>query len=221
MTRIYADAVQLAGADERVKIFDNDTFGFRRITVERPLRRRWTVTAETVETVREAKPVVALSVGDDAARKTHDAVLGALSDLVGTTEETEAAFTKLLLNACTARGQVGLTPALKKAVLAAAAVADPDAPVVTDKKGQLLPDPDLRDNENVPLTEDVDAYVEREVLPHVPDAWVDHTKIKVGYEIPFTRFFYKYVPPRPLAEIDAELEKVEAEIQQVLAGLKR
>jgi type I restriction enzyme M protein len=59
------------------------------------------------------------------------------------------------------------------------------------------------------------------VLPHVPDAWIDHTKSKVSYEIPFTRFFYKYVPPRPLAEIDAELEAVEAEIQGVLAGLKR
>ncbi|WP_233498928.1 class I SAM-dependent DNA methyltransferase [Blastococcus sp. TF02A-26] len=220
VTRLYAEAVH--GTDEeRVKVFDNDTFGFRRITVERPLRRRWTVTEETVEAVRSAKPMVALSVGDDAARKTHEAVLGALGDLVGVSAETEAACTKRLLNACTARGQIGLTPAIKKAVLAAAAVADPDAPEVTDKKGQPLPDPDLRDNENVPLTEDVDEYVEREVLPHVADAWVDHTKTKIGYEIPFTRFFYKYVPPRPLAEIDAELEAVEADIQQVLAGLKR
>ncbi|MGY1784681.1 type I restriction-modification system subunit M [Geodermatophilus sp. SYSU D00698] len=220
VTQLYTEAMHGAD-DERGKVFDNDTFGFRRITVERPLRRRWTVTEETVEAVRAAKPVVALSVGDDAARKTHEAVLGALADLVGVSEETEAAFTKRLLNACTARGQIGLTPALKKAVLAAAAVADPDAPVVTDKKGSPLPDPDLRDSENVPLTEDVDEYVEREVLAHVPDAWVDHTKTKIGYEIPFTRFFYKYVPPRPLAEIDAELKAVEAEIQQVLAGLKR
>jgi type I restriction enzyme M protein len=221
VTRLYAGALELADVDERVKVFDDDTFGFRRITVERPLRRRWTVTAETVEAVRAAKPVVALSLGDDDARKTHDALLGALGDLVGASEQDEKAFTKLLLNACTARKQIGLPPAVKKAVLAAAAVADPDAPVVTDKKGDPLPDPDLRDNENVPLTEDVDAYVEREVLPHVPDAWVDHTKTKIGYEIPFTRFFYKYVPPRPLAEIDAELEAVEAEIQRVLAGLKR
>jgi type I restriction enzyme M protein len=58
-------------------------------------------------------------------------------------------------------------------------------------------------------------------MPHVPDAWVDHAKTKIGYEIPFTRYFYKYVPPRPLDDIDAELEQVEAEIQQVLAGLKR
>ncbi|GAB3351520.1 type I restriction-modification system subunit M [Modestobacter lapidis] len=221
ITRLYADAPSLADTDERVKVFDNDTFGFRRITVERPLRRRWTVTAETIEAVRAAKPVVALSVGDDDARRTHDALLGALADLVGTTEDTEAAFTKLLLNACTARRQIGLSAPLKKAVLAAAAVADPDAPVVTDRKGEPLPDPDLRDNENVPLVDDVDEYVEREVLPHVPDAWVDYTKTKIGYEVPFTRFFYKYVPPRPLAEIDAELEAVATDIQQLLAGLKR
>ncbi|WP_116450212.1 type I restriction-modification system subunit M [Blastococcus litoris] len=221
VTRLYHDAPELAYTDERVKVFDNDTFGFRRITVERPLRRRYVVTEETIEQVSAAKPVVALTAGDDDARRTRDALLATLRDLVGVTEEDEKAFTKQLLNACTARKQVGLTPALKKAVLAAAAVADPEAPVVTDKKGDPLPDPDLRDNENVPLVEDVDAYVEREVLPHVPDAWVDHTKTKIGYEIPFTRFFYKYVPPRPLAEIDAELEAVEAEIQRVLAGLKR
>jgi type I restriction enzyme M protein len=220
VTRLYAEAMQDAD-DERVKVFDNDTFGFRRITVERPLRRRWEVTEETVEAIRTAKSVVALSLGDDAARKTHDAVLGALADLMGVSEETEVAFTKRLLNACTAHGQIGLAPALKKAVLAAAAVADPDAPVATDKKGSPLPDPDLRDNENVPLTEDVEAYVQREILPHVPDAWVDHSRTRIGYEIPFTRFFFRYVAPRVLEEIDTDLEKVEAEIQQILMGLKR
>ncbi|WP_139306781.1 class I SAM-dependent DNA methyltransferase [Modestobacter sp. DSM 44400] len=159
VTRLSADAPLLA--DDRVKVFDNDTFGFRRITVERPLRRRWTVTAEIVEAVASAKPVVALSVGDDDARRTHEALLGALTDLVGTAEETEAAFTERLLNACTARKQIGLAPGLKKAVLAAAAVTDPDAPVVANKKGEALPDPDLRDNGKVPLVEDVDAYVDR------------------------------------------------------------
>jgi type I restriction enzyme M protein len=221
VTRLYHDAPQLDGVDERVKVFDDGAFGFRRITVERPLRRRWTVTEETIETVGAAKPVVTLSVGDDAARKTHDALLGALGDLVGVSVEDEKAFTKELLNACTARGQVGLSTPVKKAVLAAAAVADPDAPVVVDKKGHPLPDPDLRDNENVPLVEDVDAYVEREVLPHVPDAWVDHTKTKIGYEVHFTRLFYKHMPPRPLSEIDDELQAVEAEIQELLTAVQR
>ena len=72
-------------------------------------------------------------------------------------------------------------------------------------QGHPLPDPDLRDNENVPLSEDIDDYMKREVLPHVPDAWVDDTKTKIGYEIPFTRHFYRYTPPRPLAEIDADI----------------
>ncbi|WP_448611832.1 type I restriction-modification system subunit M [Geodermatophilus sp. URMC 60] len=221
VTHLYTDALQLAGVDDRVKVLNNDAFGFRRITVERPLRRRWLVTEGTIAAVRACKSVVALSIGHDDARRMHDALIGALTDLVGTSEETESAFTKLLLNACTARKQVGLPPAIKKAVLAAAAVAAPDAPIVIDRKGQPLPDPDLRDNENVPLAKDVDEHVEREVLPHVPDAWVDHTKTKIGYEIPFTRLFYKYVPLRPLVAIDAELEAVEAEIQHVLAGLKR
>lgn len=220
VARLYADSAQ-GTTDERVKVFDNDTFGFRRITVERPLRRRFRVTAETVEHVALAKPVVALLSADDCARKCHEAVLGALRDLDGVVEDDEKTFTKRLLNACTARGQVGLTPALKKAVIAAAAIADPEAPIVLDKFGSPLPDPDLRDNENVPLTDDVDSYVEREVSPHVPDAWVDHSKIKIGYEIPFTRSFYRYVPPRPLAVIDAELNAIEVEIQQVIAGLKK
>ncbi|MFB6557157.1 SAM-dependent DNA methyltransferase, partial [Streptomyces sp. NPDC056405] len=83
-------------------------------------------------------------------------------------------------------------------------------------KGQPEPDGELRDYENVPLGEDVEEYLKREVLPHVPDAWIDHTKTKIGYEIPFTRHFYVYVPPRPLAEIDAELKALEAEIQGLL-----
>ena len=93
---------------------------------------------------------------------------------------------------------------------------DPDGEVQL-VKDQPEPDPDLRDYENVPLHEDVEAYLSREVHPHVPDAWIDHTKTKIGYEIPVTRHFYVYKPPRPLAEIDAELKALEAEIQTLLA----
>jgi type I restriction enzyme M protein len=77
-------------------------------------------------------------------------------------------------------------------------------------------DADLRDFENVPLKDDIDAYFEREVRPHVPDAWMDRSKDKVGYEINFNRHFYVYTPPRPLEEIDAELKAVEAEIMRLL-----
>lgn len=86
-------------------------------------------------------------------------------------------------------------------------------------KGKPQPDSDLRDTENVPLNEDVEAYFKREVLPHAPDAWIDHEKTKTGYEIPFNRHFYVFKPPRPLHEIDEELKAVSARIMTMLEGL--
>jgi len=91
---------------------------------------------------------------------------------------------------------------------------------VRNRKGPVA-DPDLRDNENVPLTDSIDEHLKREVLPHVPDAWVDHTKTKIGYEIPFTRHFYTYTPPRLVTEIDADIVRVEAEIQAVLGQVQQ
>lgn len=88
-------------------------------------------------------------------------------------------------------------------------------------KGQPVPDADLRDTENVPLHEDVNAYFAREVLPHAADAWIDHDKTKVGYEIPFNRHFYVFTPPRPLAEIDAELKIVTDRIVAMIGELSK
>ena len=125
---------------------------------------------------------------------------------------------------------------VRTAIINALAVRDPEAAPALDAKGNTLPDPELRDNENVPLPAvpvtfeadptarlrtveyrtAIDDYVTAEVHPYVPDAWVDHDKTKVGYEIPVTRHFYRYVPPRPLAEIDAEIKALEAEIQDLL-----
>lgn len=95
---------------------------------------------------------------------------------------------------------------------------DESGKVVTDAKGRTKPDTKLRDTENVPFTYEggIDAYLKTEVLPHGPDAWIDEKKTKVGYEIPFTRHFYQYVPPRPLAEIDADLEAQVAKILNLL-----
>jgi type I restriction enzyme M protein len=89
------------------------------------------------------------------------------------------------------------------------------------QKGKSQPDPDLRDTENVPLSEDVEEYFKREVLPHAPDAWIDEEKTKVGYEIPFNRHFYVFKPPRPLAEIDAELKTVTDKILEMIGGLSK
>ncbi|MHA6780677.1 type I restriction-modification system subunit M [Pseudonocardia saturnea] len=212
ITRLYHHA--LDEPDGRVKIFNNDDFGYQRITVEQPLRRRWTITEAAIEQVRIARQF-------QVAEIDHAVVLDAMRALLEITEDTEAAFTKRLLTETATRGQSVLPAPVKKVVVEAAAVADPTAEVITGRKGVRLPDPDLRDNENVPLTEDIDSYMQREILPHAPDAWVDPTKTKTGFEIPFTRLFYTYVPARPIAEIDADIDRVEIEIQQLLKKVAR
>jgi len=93
---------------------------------------------------------------------------------------------------------------------------DETAEICRDARGNPEPDSELRDFENVPLGEDIETYLAREVLPHVPDAWVDTAKTKIGYEINFNRYFYKYVPPRPLAEIEADIKAIEADILRML-----
>lgn len=86
-------------------------------------------------------------------------------------------------------------------------------------KGKPLADASLRDTENVPLSENIETYFAREVLPHAPDAWIDHDKTKTGYEIPFNRHFYVFKPPRPLSEIDAELKTTTDNILRLIKGL--
>ncbi|MEU5987619.1 class I SAM-dependent DNA methyltransferase [Spirillospora sp. NPDC047418] len=222
LTEIYRDALTLA-ADEnhphhsKVKVFPRHAFGYQRITVERPLRQRFELTEDTLAALAETKQVTKYPAGD--------ALLAALKPLIGTTTDHKAEFAMQL---AAAYSSAGLKPPanVEKAVWGAVAVSDPEGELQVDRKNNPLPDSDLRDNENVPLTTmhapdsqlraEIDEYMEREVLPHVPDAWVDHSKTKIGFEIPFTRHFYVYKPPRPLDEIDAELKALESEIQTLL-----
>ena len=101
-------------------------------------------------------------------------------------------------------------------MLAALGERDETAEICRDRDGNPEPDPDLRDTETVPLKESIEDYFKREVLPHVPDAWIDHTKTKVGYEIPLNRHFYRYEPPRPLEVIEADIKTLEGEILALL-----
>lgn len=87
------------------------------------------------------------------------------------------------------------------------------------KKGKPVADTSLRDTENVPLTEDIDEYFNREVLPYAEDAWIDKKKTKIGYEIPMTRYFYEYQAPEPTEEIAARLHELELDIQNSLSNL--
>jgi type I restriction enzyme M protein len=121
---------------------------------------------------------------------------------------------------------VRIAGAVKKAILAALGEKDPTAEPCLDTDGNPEPDPDLRDYENVPMKEDIRVYFEREVQPHAPDAWIsevprdcdkkDRGVGKVGYEVSFNRYFYEYVPPRSLAEIDLDIRALETEILVLL-----
>ena len=183
------------------KIFATTDFGYRRITVERPLRLRFSVTPEKLVAYENAK-------GADQA-EAFAGVQGEFDNL--------PAFLK-------AAGIKKLGKGALKAALACFGERDANAQPVLDDKGNPQADADLREFENVPLKESIDDYFAREVLPHVPDAWVDIGKTDakdgqvgiVGYEINFNRYFYVYQPPRPLVEIDADLKAVEAEIAALL-----
>jgi len=219
-----AEIAGLYGAFEenaRVKILSNESFGFQRITVERPLRLRYEVTEATLPTVETSAGWSKLTEPERLA------LVDRLTGLKGLTSTDRVE---------TARRLGFLPKAIDKAVWDALAVRDPGGPIIADRKGHPEPDPDLRDNENVPLPgpveryeEDptdrlasapyraaVNAYVAAEVLPFVSDAWVDHDTTKVGYEIALTRQFYRYIWPRPLEEIDAEIQALEEEIQGLL-----
>ncbi|MFF1293209.1 MULTISPECIES: N-6 DNA methylase [unclassified Streptomyces] len=213
ITRLYAEALQVAKdpghpLHGKIKVFANEDFGYQRITVERPLKLRFEVTEETLVALAEAKPVARLERSEE--------FVAAVRTLLGSTWTTKSDAFIALKDAVVAAGLTWPSGApFAKAVRETIGVRDPEGEV-QKVKGEPEPDADLRDYENVPLGEDVEEYLKREVLPHVPDAWIDHTKTKIGYEIPFTRHFYVYTPPRPLAEIDAELKSLEAEIQALL-----
>jgi len=219
IARIYHDMLNgNTGWEDVSKIFDTTDFGYREIRVERPLKLAFAITPEGLEALGEAKPFQKLDEVDQRA------ILAALEGLpAGKRWMYREEFDKALTAAMKASG-VKLGAPVKKAILSALSERDEDAKVCTDKKGNPEPDTDLRDHELVPLNEDWQDYVKREVLPFVPDAWVDESHAdakdgdvgRVGYEINFNRYFYKYVPPRPLDEIDAELKALEAEIAGLL-----
>ena len=200
---------------EHSKIFRNEDFLYRTITVERPLTLSWRATPERIDAVFEAKPVQKLGETDAAA-------LRAALDRLGPDREWKSRpeFQKALKDAVKAEKLTLPAPLLKTVTLALGEQDDTAEPCL-DPKGSPEADASLRDTENVPWDEDIDAYVAREVLPYAPDAWVDHSKTKEGAEIPFTRHFYTYVPPRPLEEIDRDLERVMAELRDMLTEVER
>ena len=213
------------------KVFANEDFGYRKVTVERPLRLNFAATEERIARIEDERPFQNLARSKKRPGPAHDAdvaegrarqeaIRGLLRQLAQATGgemlRDREAFMAELNDACRAVG-LRLSAAERKTVLSALSERDPEAEVCRNRRGEPEPDPELRDTETVPLREDIDAYMAREVLPHVPDALVDASKTKIGYEIPLNRHFYVYEPPRPLDAIKSDLRKLEHEITGLLA----
>ncbi|MFN4322059.1 MAG: N-6 DNA methylase [Aeromonas media] len=198
------------------KIFPTTAFGYRRITVELPLKLAFYP--------QDAERLASLTADKGWAKldgSLQSAILTALGQFAEAKLLSRDKFKKQLTKLL---GEVKLPAPAFKLLVSHLAEQD-DAAEVCKAKGEPEANPDLRDNENVPLGEDINDYLKREVLPHVPDAWIDTSKTDpldgqvgiVGYEIPFNRHFYQYQPPRELAAIDADLDAVAKEIMQLLA----
>lgn len=222
ITRIYGDFKE----NEYCKIFDNEDFGYQKIVVERPLRLNFQVIEERINNLYNETAFKKLA----ESRKKGQAGLQEIEEgkkaqrqIIDTLQTMDAnvlyknrdTFTKVLKKTFKA-ANINLNSPLLKAILSALSEKDETADICVDNKGNPEPDSDLRDTENVPLKEDINEYFEREVKPHVPDAWIDESKTKIGYEIPFTRHFYKYEPLRPSEEIAKEIKELEGSIQERL-----
>jgi type I restriction enzyme M protein len=209
ITELYSQAI-VNKNDKRVKIMLNEEFGFARLTVDQPLLRVWRIDSESIQNM---VPLI------------RDKFENAKHQTFTSEKDAESEFIKLGLSG------KELTLALK-----ATATTDSSAEPFVGKKGKVEADADLRDNENIPLPKGfiglsdqkkiemvkvlANEHLINEIHPYVPGAWIDHGKTKIGYEIPFTRQFYTYLPPRPVSEIRTEIDSIEQQIQDLMKGLK-
>ncbi len=220
------------------KIFDTTDFGYRKITVERPLRLNFQASDERIARLRTQAAFIALATSKKKGKaaeheiaegvRKQEQILAALGALDSSTLHKDRAVFEHVLGDALEAADVRVAAPVRKAILAALAEKDPTAEPCLDADGGPEPDPDLRDYENVPLKEEIREYLEREVLPHVPDAWIskeprdcdkrDRGIGRVGYEINFSRYFYEYAPPRALGEIERDIQNLESEILALLKG---
>jgi type I restriction enzyme M protein len=237
------------GKEEEVvvsRIFPNTHFGFRKITVERPLRLNFQATPERIALLEEEKGFQSLAQskkkGAAAAkeqaegRASQEAIRALVRGLPATAFRDRDEFERAL-DAAARKAGLKLPAPARKASLSALSERDETAAICRDQDGNPEPDPELRDTESVPLPPGDDpadaegvpasvrAFFDREVKPHVPDAWIDTGKRDpkdgrvglIGYEINFNRYFYRYTPPRPLEEIEADIRAIEGDIVRMLA----
>lgn len=203
-----------------VKIFDTKAFGYRQITIERPLQLNFHATPERIARLD--------SVASLAKKPERLAAIKAVAEKIPNKVYTDAKLFEGAIKLARQDARVVITNASEvKILMQTLSEQDDTAPVIVDSKGNPEADSSLRDTENIPLNEDTQAYFEREVLPYAPNAWVN-TKVvdhkdgrlgKIGYEIPFTRFFYEYKAPRNLKEIEDDIQQTEQELATLLKEL--
>lgn len=224
ITKLYGDFKE----NEFVRIFDNKEFGYYRITVERPLRRNYLVDDERLERMQQGSKFIELATSkkrknaqeiaaeEAEGRGKQRAIINTITQFksLGVVKNREKF--KHSLKVAFSQSNIVVPAPLFKELLESLSEHDDTADVCVDSKGKPESDSKLRDYENVPLKEDISSYMAREVSPYVPDAWVDDSRTRIGYEINFNRYFYTYIPPRPLEEIGADLQRIEAEIEDLL-----
>lgn len=232
--RAVCDLVDRFAETEESRVYPTTQFGYRRITVERPLRLNFQATPERAARIDAEGAFAALGTSKkkDAKEKAREeaegraeqqAVRSLIAALPTTLHRNRDAFCRLL-DTATKKAGMKLKAPIRKAILAALSERDEAADICIGEDGKPEADPTLRDSESVPLAEDVNAWFAREVTPYVPDAWINQTVRddkdgevgRVGYEINFNRHFYKYQPPRALDDIEADIAKVEKEILAML-----
>ena len=225
-----------AGEEREVvvsRVYPTTHFGFRKITVERPLRLDFQASPERIARLDDQRAFANLAVSrkkgaagakDEAAGRKQQAAIRALLGSLPDESFLDRALFEGELAQAARREELKLAAPVRKVILSALSERNDEAQICRDREDRPEPDPELRDTENVPLREDVESFFEREVKPHVPDAWIDANRRDpqdgevglVGYEINFNRYFYEYRPPRPLEEIEADIQQVEKEIMAML-----
>jgi len=233
---IINDYLDESKRNGHIKVFDASEFGYRAVTIQRPLRLKFDITKENLERVKQHKDFLtdhpSKKKGEKGEKENkewqilREAIFAALESLLGKIYLDREVFL-LELNKVFKKESIKVPAKHLKTIWKTLGEHDESAEVCKDKDGNPEADNDLKDVERVPLDEDIDVYFKREVAPYVPDAWIDRTVCdekdgqvgKVGYEIPFTRYFYKYSPPRKPEEIEQEIKVLEKEILELMQEL--
>lgn len=241
ITGIYSEYREV---EKHCKIFDDIDFGFTKVTIERPLRLKYNVTDEQIETLKELKAFINLATSKkrdsekakaeiEAGEKKQQELLKALTDIQADKQElTDTEFMQAINNKLSFKLAKGWIKNLRtlfgvKDEEATKVLQDPLAKTIANTKtmdktpGKWYElDTELRDTESIPLKQDIDDYFQQEVLPYAPDAWMDREKDKVGYTISFTKYFYEYKPLRDLETIMAEFKALDEETEELLQHIE-